>query len=330
MGMEDFVELVRLVIPMKVPFAKTSRAMAAMLLLSPWMIGCDSHSPAQSPAPPVSSTPVATAPAPAAVSPEPKEAAPAPFTTTGPLVAEQQADVAAERDGRIATIAVEIGDHVKRGQLLASLDTRSLQAAVASQTAKITSLRAQVLEWESEEKMDGADLRRADQMRADKILSEESWEHVKYKLDEVTAEVARYRADTNAAEADLNAARLQLEQCRIVAPFTGVVGRQSLRPAQEVKKGDVLFWITAEAPLRILFTVPESAMAAFPAGAPLTLTTPSYPTLHQPARVLHVSPAVDPASGSVQVIGALAHPSPLLKPGMSMQVAAAHSGRELE
>jgi RND family efflux transporter MFP subunit len=258
--------------------------------------------------------------------PEAELSDPAHFTTTGPLVAEQQADVAAERDGRVANIAVEIGDHVKRGQLLASLDGRAAQAAVESQTAKLNSLRAQVREWQSEESMDGADLRRADQMRTDKILSEEGWEHVKYKLDEVTAEVARYRADVAAAEADLNAAKLQLEECRITAPFAGVVGRQSLRPAQEVKKGDVLFWITAEAPLRVLFTVPESAMSAFTGGATLVLTTPAYPNLHQLAKVLRVSPAVDPASDSVQVIGALVHTSPLLKPGMSMQVAVAHAG----
>lgn len=298
-------------------------AAVATLAISPWLSGCDSQPPAQAATVP---TPAASAIAPAAV--EAKEINAARFTTTGPLVAEQQADVAAERDGRVASIAVEIGDHVKRGQLLASLDSRVQQAAVEAQTAKLTSLRAQVREWESEEKMDGADLRRADQMRAEKILSEEGWEHVKYKLEEVAAEVARYRADVSAAEAELKAAKLQLEQCRIVAPFSGVVGRQSLRAAQEVKKGEVLFWITAEAPLRVLFTVPESAMAAFVSGAPLTLTTPSYPDLHQAAKVLRVSPAVDPASGSVQVIGALAHPSPLLKPGMSMQVAVVNAGRD--
>ena len=115
-------------------------------------------------------------------------------------------------------------------------------------------------------------------------------------------------------------ADLQLEQSRIVAPFDGVVGRSSIRLAQEVKKGDVLFWITAEAPLRVFFTVPETAMAAFPTGASLELTTADYPNLHQPARILRVSPVVDPASGSVQVIAAVVNPSPLLKPGMSMQV----------
>jgi RND family efflux transporter MFP subunit len=288
--------------------------MIGMAMVCGGVAGCNS-----------AAAPVAAAPAAAVVAaPVHAEAAavePARFMTTGPLVAEAQSDVAAERDGRVVRVGVEIGDHVRRGQVLATLDDRTLRSAIASQTAHLAALRAQVREWESEEKMDGADLRRADQMRTEKILSEEGWEHVKYKLAEVTAEVARYKADVTAAEADLEAATLQVEQCQIVAPLTGVVGRRTARPEQEVKKGDVLFWITAEAPLRILFTVPESAMAGFPVGAPLELTTASYPGLRQAARVLRVSPVVDPASDSVQVIGTVDRPAAGLKPGMSMQVA---------
>jgi RND family efflux transporter MFP subunit len=209
---------------------------------------------------------------------------------------------------------------VKRGQVLASLDDRALAAAVDSQTARVASLRAQIGEWEAERKMDEADLRRADQMRASKIVSEENWEHAKYKLDEVSEEIARYRADEQAAEADLRAAKLQMEQSHVIAPFSGVIGRRSLRLDQEVKTGDVLFWVTAEAPLRILFTVPESVMAACSVGAPLELTTQDYPALRQRARILRMSPVVDPASDSVQVVGAVERPSPLLKPGMSMQI----------
>ncbi len=249
------------------------------------------------------------------------------FTTTGPLVADQQSDVAAERDGRVERVSVEIGDHVRRGQVLATLDDRTLRSAIASQTAHLASLRAQVREWESEEKMDGADLRRADQMRAEKILSEEGWEHVKYKLDEVTAEVARYKADVTSAEAEMEGTKLQVEQCRVVAPLTGVVGRRSVRLEQEVKKGDVLFWVTAESPLRILFTVPESAMGGFLVGAPLELTAAGYPGLRQVGHVLRVSPVVDPASDSVQVIGAVDKPAAGLKPGMSMQVMAGQVAR---
>jgi RND family efflux transporter MFP subunit len=242
------------------------------------------------------------------------------YTTVGPLVAVQQADIAAERDGRVVKIAVEIGDHVQKGQVLALLDDSMLRTSCDAQKARVASLHAQILDWQAEQKSVEADLHRADTMRADKIISQESWEHVKYKLDETVAEVARRRADETVAEDELEAANLQLEKSRIVAPFAGVVGRSSVRIAQQVKEGDVLFWITAVAPLRILFTVPESEMAAFSNGAALELTTPDYPSLRQPARILRVSPVVDPASGSVQIIGAVVHPSPLLKPGMSMQV----------
>jgi membrane fusion protein, multidrug efflux system len=242
------------------------------------------------------------------------------FTTVGPLVVEQQADVVAERDGRITAVNVEISDHVRKGEVLALLDDRALQATRAEKSARIDSLRAQVQSWEAEQRSNEADLRRADAMRAEKILDDEDWEHVQYKLTETKSQVARYKADELAAEAELHAADVELTQSRITAPFDGVVGRRSVHDAQAVKKGDALFWITAQAPLRILFTVPESAMAVFPRGARLELTTTDYPHLKQTAVVFRVSPVVDPASGSIEVIGSLEKPSPLLKPGMSMQV----------
>lgn len=303
------------------PLRSSIRFSAVAILMSILGAGCDSHPQTEAlgdPPPITAASATPRLPAASAVSSDTASARH--FTTSGPLVAEQQADVAAERDGRVAQIAVEIGDHVRKGQLMALLDDRTLRSACDSQKARVASLHAQVAEWEAEQKSGESDLRRADIMRAEKIRSEEDWEHVKYKLDETVAEVARYRAEESAAQADLEMAELQLEQSRIVAPFAGVVGRSSVRSAQEVKKGDVLFWITAVAPLHILFTVPESAMIAFRVGAPLELTTADYPDVRQPARILRVSPVVDPASGSVQVIGLVNHASPLLKPGMSMQV----------
>jgi RND family efflux transporter MFP subunit len=240
--------------------------------------------------------------------------------TTGPLVAEQQADISAERNGRIVSINVRIGDRVKQGQLLAQLDDRELRSVYEARNARMASAKAQLNGWKSEQLTAEADLRRADAMREAKIISEENWEHAKYRVDETIAEVARYREEAAAANADLSTANLQLEQSRIVAPFAGVVGRSTVRLAQEVKPGDVLFWITAEAPLQVLFTVPETEMGAFTVGKPLELTTADYPALRQQGRIARVSPVVDPASGSIQVIGGVVHASPLLKPGMTMQV----------
>ncbi len=295
--------------------AAAALAASAVMLVCP---GCNSNPQSASAAAAETSVPT-PATAPASI-PPPAALDAKSFTTTGPLVAEQQADIAAERDGRVVSIAVQIGDHVRAGQLLALLDDRALRSAVDACRARISAAKAQVEDWEAEQKSATADLRRADGMRTEKIISEEEWEHAKYKLDEAVALVSRYRNEEAAAEANLAAANLQLEQSRIVAPFSGVVGRASVRPAQQVKAGDVLFWITAVAPLRVLFTVPESVMAGFTRGATLEFTTADYPGLHQRGHILRVSPVVDPASGSVQVVGAVANPSPLLKPGMQMQV----------
>jgi RND family efflux transporter MFP subunit len=282
------------------------------------LLGCSSAEPA--PAPVIASSGTPAAPPPMEAQPHSAPTDSHGYATTGPLVVEQQADVTAERDGRVTAVKAEIGDHVRRGQVLATLDDRALQAAHAEKAAHLDSLRAQVQSWETEQKSNEADLRRATSMRAEKILDDEDWEHVQYKLGETTAQVARAKADEAAAAADLHAADVELDQCRIVAPFDGVVGRRSVHDAQGVRKGDALFWITAQGPLHVLFTVPESAMATYPRGAQLELTTADYPHLQQPATVIRVSPVVDPASGSVEVIGSLEKPSPLLKPGMSMQV----------
>jgi membrane fusion protein (multidrug efflux system) len=249
---------------------------------------------------------------------------PSSFTAYGPLVAEQQADVGSQRNGRIAAVAVRIGDRVRAGQVLAQLDDAVLHANYDAQKARLAVAQAGLQAWHAEELMNSADLHRADKLREAKVISEEVWEHTKYKLDETVDGRARYESEVAVAQAELAATRLQLEQSQILAPFDGIVGRVSVRADQMVKEGDVLFWVTAEGPLQVLFTVPELSMAQFSAGTALELTTADYPGMRQAGHVLHLSPVIDPASASIQVIGALDHPSPLLKPGMSMQVRRAH------
>ncbi len=287
----------------------------AAALLCLLLAGCDK------PKEPMTFTAVSTTRAAAQpiVSP-PMTPAPEGYTTTGPLVVDQQTDIVAERDGRLMEVRADIGDHVRKGQTLIVFDDRELRSTRAAKSAKVDSVKALVQEAEAEQHGDEADLRRAEYMLKESIISQEDYEHTKFKLSKAVAEVASYRADQSSAEYDLHAIDVQLEQSHIVAPFAGIIGRRNVRVAQEVKKGDPLLWLTAEGPLQILFTVPESEMPEFRIGAILDLTSPLYPALHQAAIVRRVSPVVDPASGSLEVVGKLDQPSAQLKPGMSLQI----------
>jgi multidrug efflux pump subunit AcrA (membrane-fusion protein) len=272
--------------PSRLWISNRSACVLASIAALGCLAGCNQGS-AVGPGPVLASSPAA----PAADPPSNPAAAPTEtpatgqgraYTTVAPLIVEQQAEVVAERDGRITAVKAEIGDQVRHGEVLALLDDRALQAARAEKAAKVDSVRAQRQTGGAERKTHEADLR--------------------------------------GAEAELRTADVELDQSRVTAPFDGVVGRRSVREAQEIKKGDTLFWIMAQAPLRIVFTVPESSMAFFSRGAKLELSTADYPHLKQPASVFRVSPVVDRASGSIEVIGNLEKPTPLLKPGMSMQV----------
>ena len=135
------------------------------LLAIPTVCGCDSRPSAQ-PVVAASSTPT---PTPASMPGAPLAART--FSTSGPLVAEQQADVAAQRDGRVVQVAVDIGDQVRKGQVMALLDDRALHVACDEEKAKVASLQAQVKEWQSQQQVDEADLRRADALRTDRITA---------------------------------------------------------------------------------------------------------------------------------------------------------------
>ncbi|HZB88413.1 MAG TPA: efflux RND transporter periplasmic adaptor subunit, partial [Terracidiphilus sp.] len=255
--MADFVELDRLVTLMHAPRYRSNLLLLALsasaaLLLS----GCDSNpsaSAAAASAPPVSTAaPAASAVSAAAPVANAGAADERSFTTSGPLVADQQADIGPERDGRVVEIAVQVGDRVKAGQLLARLDDHMQRAACDARRARIASAQAEVRNWKAEQESARADLHRADAMLAYKILSQENWEVAKYKVDETTAQVDRYQSEQAAAEADLASATMQLEQSRILAPFAGVVGRSSVRPEQQLQAGTPVFWITAESPLHVL------------------------------------------------------------------------------
>src|SRR4051812_1619935 len=111
-------------------------------------MGCDSRTPAvdASAAP---ALPAVTQPAtdrsekmPPTTQSALEHADPQSFMTIGPLVAEQQADISAARNGRIETVTVRIGDRVKKGQLLAQLDDRELQATCAAHRAHMQSALA--------------------------------------------------------------------------------------------------------------------------------------------------------------------------------------------
>jgi len=268
-------------------------------------VGCSS-----SPAPAAA----AAAPLPQPTTTQPQ--APADYIASGPIVVEDQVDLAAQRDGVVVEILVEAGAPVKKGQLLARLDDRQLTADRDAAAAKVRSTDADLKNWEAGAKVTRAERDRAEELWKANIIAKEQVEKARYQSEATDYEVERQREDLRYAQEALRSLDLELEKTRIVAPFDGVVARRYIRVGQEVAKHDRLFWVSAVGPLRVKFSLPETYLGRVKKGTELIATTPDAADQTHQARVILVSPVVDPSSDTIDVTAELQGVSAGLRPGM--------------
>ena len=208
------------------------------------------------------------------------------------LYSDQDAEVGPRMDGIVRSVHADLGDAVRAGQVLAVLDDGRQIARVESAAAARDMARSEF------SRMDG--------LVASGFVTTAQHEEALYRL--------------RMAEAALKEAEVELQHTRVVAPFAGVVTRRMTGAGRPVDVGDPLFRITALRPLRALVRVPERDARAIPVGSTALLTGDGGDIVE--ARVVRVSPAVDPASGTVEMILSVTNPGPL-RPGSG---ATAHFG----
>jgi RND family efflux transporter MFP subunit len=273
--------------------------------LASWL-GCGNSKPA-----PQTATAAKPAPSPAPV----QEAN---FVASGPIVVENQVDVMSQREGVVAKVNVDAGTMVGRGQLLATLDDRQISADKDAADAKVRSAAADLKGWEGEVKVLKADLERAEKMWEAQLITKQDLDHARYKVEADEFEAERARENLKNAQAAARSIALEYGKTRIQAPFSGVVARRYVRAGQQVAIGDRLFWVTAVAPLHVKFTLPERFLGHVKKGDELGVSA-SGEQKHT-AKVLQVSPVVDPSSGTIEVLAEVVGPAPDLRPGMTASV----------
>ena len=242
------------------------------------------------------------------------------FVATGPLVVENQIDVAALRAGVIDSISAEPGTRVRKGQVLAKMDDRQVSADLEAASARVRALEANLENWHAETKVLMADRSRAEKLYAAKVISKEQLEHTVYKQEADEFEIKRENESLNNAREVRHSLELEKEKTNIFAPFDGVVARRYVRQGQTVAVGERLFWVTAMSPLQVKFTLPERFITSIKQGSQVQLNAADSGSITYTAKVVHVSPVIDPSSGTMEVLAELTGSTPGLRPGMLVNI----------
>src|SRR6476659_6822615 len=173
-----------------------------------------------------------------------KEQWPSTLTAIGTVAAVRGVTVSADLPGVVERIAIESGQAIREGEVLAVLDTRQERAQLAAAEAQ-------------------RDLARINYERMQGLLNERVISQ---------AEFDRAQADQRQADARVGEIRAAIERKTIKAPFSGMLGIRHVNLGQYLSAGDALVTLQSLNPIYVNFGVPQQAAGQMRVGRSVRIT----------------------------------------------------------
>jgi len=243
----------------------------------------------------------------------------------------REVDLAFNNSEHIATLLVEEGDAVKKGQLLATLDRERLEASLAAARASVASQQAVLARLEAgsrpeEIRQARADLkaaqarevdasltyRRTLKLVAEKAASQQAVDDARAALDSARAnvkvaeealalalagprieDIAEARARLEAERANLALAGEVLKDTSLYAPADGVIRNRLLEVGDMASPQKAVLTMALTEPVWVRAYVPETMLGRIAPGMAATVTTDSFPGKHYRGWIGFISPTAE-------------------------------------
>ena len=238
------------------------------------------------------------------------------LTASGYVVARRQAVVSAKIQGRLEELRVEEGSKVRKGEVLALLESSDFEAAVQRARAAVQRAEADLAEQERL-------LRVADRLTAEQVLAEDQKEAAESRVRIARAQLAQQEADLAFVEA-------QMQHTVIRAPFAGVVVKKMAEVGESVApippgvnistSSGAIVALADLATLEVEADVAEANVAKVAGGQPAEVTVEAIPDRRYRAVLRQVLPTADRTKATVMVKVTILDKDEDLKPEMSAKV----------
>jgi macrolide-specific efflux system membrane fusion protein len=198
------------------------------------------------------------------------------ITAQGKLEPKEYVDVGTQVSGQLKQIHVNIGDTVKKGQLLAEIDPRVYQAQVEANEARLKSLKAQLNEQEAQTNLAEQNLKRNRDLIAANAISQQVLQESEAQAAVAKARVGSIISQIKEVESNLTGNRTNLEFTKIHAPRAGTVTTMPAREGQTLNANQTAPTILQVANLDTMTVRAQVAEADVPRlkeGMPAYFTT---------------------------------------------------------
>lgn len=215
------------------------------------------------------------------------------------------ARVAPRTEGRIVSAPAKLGDRVRAGQALATLDSVGVGEAHAA-----------LVLAQSELRIADADFKRAEALVADEIIPRKDYLRAQAERDKATASVRAATDRLRLLGGNSNAGSQGVSGFAVTAPFAGTVIEKKATLGDLAGPSEALFTVADLSRVWILADLPESALAKVNIGSNAKISVPSYPSEVFTGRVSHIGAVLNKETRTVAARIEVPNEDGRLKPEM--------------
>jgi membrane fusion protein, multidrug efflux system len=212
---------------------------------------------------------------------------------TGTIRAAKEAVVLPKMPGRITRVTAELGQTVKSGEVLATVESYEFSLRVKQADAQASAARAGLDNAKVQHEQAERGLARAKALREKGSISA-----VDFEQAEVGAKMAAIgenasQAQLQLAETGLAMAQKAYDDTRVTAPFDGVVSKRMAQLGSEASPGQPLFVVQDQGSLKLDGTIPGSQLDRVQQGAAVSITVDELPGQVFKGTLANIAPTLD-------------------------------------
>lgn len=216
--------------------------------------------------------------------------------------------------GQIVARNVTVGDTVRKGDVLAVLDTAQLKEGVRSAEASVTGAQSQLANAQSVDD-------RANALAKEGFASPA-------QLDSASQSLAAANANLESAQAQLDKAREQLGYAQLIADYDGIVTASSIEVGENVAAGAPAITIARPDLRDAVIDVPDDVVGHIAAGDLFEISTLLQPDKTIEGKVREIAPSADKLTHTVRVKISIGNAAEVFRIGTTIEASARKSGGE--
>ncbi len=225
---------------------------------------------------------------------------------SGDIVGEFSVNVFSKVPDRIQALYVDVGDRVKKGDLVAEIYAETIEQNVRQTRAALAAAQAQAANAQLE-------YDRANRLYKENAMSKQQYDAIKTQYEAAKASLEQ-------AQAALKSAQSALKDSKITAPISGVIGERNYDEGDMANPAMPIFTIVQMDRVKIKFDATEKDLGQLALGQSAQISVESYTDEIFEGQITKISPVLDPLTRMATVEVLIDNKQKQLKPGMFANV----------